>query len=77
MISSVENFDLLVNLSELILDKNGLEEIPPFPVMKSLETLWLNNNKINDLPKAVASISKSVMIIIIMIFIYTFLTRLK
>jgi len=58
-ISSPNGFEHLTRLTDLILDKNGMESLPNFPVMKSVETLWLNNNKLSDLVATVASISKT------------------
>ena len=43
------NLRLYQRLETLILDKNGLKRISSCPVVSSLETLWCNNNDIEDL----------------------------
>jgi hypothetical protein len=43
-------FDQFTALKTLILDKNFLDEFPAdFPVLQSVETLWINNNAVRDL----------------------------
>lgn len=46
----------LTCLSILILDKNELTSIKSCPVIKTLHTLWLNNNQFHDLEEIVNDI---------------------
>jgi len=48
-ISSGKGFEGLTKLHTLILDKNSIKSLSDFPIMKSVETLWLNNNEISQL----------------------------
>ena len=45
----LESLRVYQRLETLILDKNGLKGISSCPVVSSLETLWCNNNDIEDL----------------------------
>lgn len=56
------NFDKLPNLTEIILDKNGIEKLSAFPTMPKVVTLWINNNKIKDLAEFMDSVVKCVSI---------------
>jgi len=47
-IKSGAYFDRLTALEVLVLDKNNIETLDGWPVMKNVTTLWLNNNKISD-----------------------------
>lgn len=55
-ITSGRNFEGLVKLETLILDKNGIQGLTNFPRMESVTTLWLNNNNLTDMSSAVDSI---------------------
>ena len=46
----------LTSLSILILDKNALTNIKSCPVIKSLHTLWCNNNQFEDLEEIINDI---------------------
>ena len=46
------------NLSTLIIDKNNLTGLEIFPVIESLQTLWCNNNEIEDLVQFMDEVSK-------------------
>eukprot|EP00823_Brevimastigomonas_motovehiculus_P004538 TRINITY_DN2_c3_g1_i2.p1 TRINITY_DN2_c3_g1~~TRINITY_DN2_c3_g1_i2.p1 ORF type:complete len:331 (-),score=131.31 TRINITY_DN2_c3_g1_i2:437-1429(-) len=48
-INSGKGLDGFFKLQTLIMDKNKLTSISDFPVLTSLETLWINNNNIADL----------------------------
>jgi len=52
------NFDKLPSLTEIILDKNGVEKLVGFPVLSKVVTLWINNNKIKDLSEFMDSVVK-------------------
>lgn len=58
--STGANFDKLPNLTEIILDKNGIEKLAGFPTMPKVVTLWINNNKIKDLAEFMDSVVKCV-----------------
>eukprot|EP00501_MAST-03F_sp_TOSAG23-6_P000643 GSMAST32.ASY1.ANO1.667.1 assembled CDS len=58
-IRSCYSLSTLECLTTLILDKNGLQEIPnDMPKMNSIHTLWCNNNKISDLPAFIENVSR-------------------
>eukprot|EP00456_Euglypha_rotunda_P089451 TRINITY_DN9264_c0_g1_i8.p1 TRINITY_DN9264_c0_g1~~TRINITY_DN9264_c0_g1_i8.p1 ORF type:complete len:180 (+),score=30.08 TRINITY_DN9264_c0_g1_i8:111-650(+) len=46
-------------LETLVLDKNNLQNFEGWPVLKSVTTLWLNNNNISDINAAMDDISKT------------------
>jgi len=48
-----------LKLQTLQLDKNELAALTDFPVMPSLETLWINNNQLKDLKATMDAIEKS------------------
>eukprot|EP00164_Ancoracysta_twista_P003576 GFYU01004775.1.p1 GENE.GFYU01004775.1~~GFYU01004775.1.p1 ORF type:complete len:229 (+),score=74.00 GFYU01004775.1:100-786(+) len=54
------NMDALASftyLTDLILDKNGLQDLSACPIVPSVQTLWVNNNDINDLDKFLATLT--------------------
>jgi len=53
------NFEGLTVVETLILDKNNLENVEGWPIMKTVTTLWLNNNRISDINSAMDVISKT------------------
>lgn len=44
-----DEFSLLTDLKELDLAKNAITLVRPFPKLKNLEELWMNDNQITDL----------------------------
>jgi len=58
-IRSGANFDKLTSLKELVLDKNGIETLAGWPVLNSVNTLWINNNKIKDVVSCMDAVVKS------------------
>jgi len=58
-IKSGANFDQMTALEILVLDKNNIEALESWPVMRGIHTLWLNNNKISDVNVAMDWISKT------------------
>jgi len=59
-IQDFSNFEGLVKLETLIMDKNGLTEMKGFPSLPTVTTLWLNNNKISNLDKALEVLADTV-----------------
>ena len=49
-LESFRNLEHFSQLTTLILDKNYLPGLSDCPVIPTLETLWINNNAIEDLP---------------------------
>ncbi|KAL0241263.1 hypothetical protein GEMRC1_006498 [Eukaryota sp. GEM-RC1] len=47
------------NIKSLVLDKNSITGCEPFPELPLLQTLWLNDNKIEDLDTLLSNINKS------------------
>mmetsp|Transcript_22672 Transcript_22672/g.44889 ORF Transcript_22672/g.44889 Transcript_22672/m.44889 type:complete len:228 (+) Transcript_22672:63-746(+) len=45
-------------LEQLILDKNNLESLATIPVLKTVHTLWLNNNRFFDLATSLDQIER-------------------
>eukprot|EP00456_Euglypha_rotunda_P089450 TRINITY_DN9264_c0_g1_i7.p1 TRINITY_DN9264_c0_g1~~TRINITY_DN9264_c0_g1_i7.p1 ORF type:complete len:155 (-),score=27.68 TRINITY_DN9264_c0_g1_i7:11-475(-) len=58
-IKSGLHFDGMTVLETLVLDKNNLQNFEGWPVLKSVTTLWLNNNNISDINAAMDDISKT------------------
>lgn len=58
-IASGKNFEGLVALEQLVLDKNSLTGLNSFPTLPKVHTLWLNNNSITDLEKVLDQIRQS------------------
>jgi len=58
-ISSGKNFEGLVALEQLVLDKNSLSSLTAFPTLPKVHTLWLNNNSLTDLEKVIDQIRQS------------------
>ena len=58
--SSGEWLSKLPNLNELILDHNAIEVFKDYPRSHSVETLWINNNNINELKMFLDTIIKTV-----------------
>ena len=59
--TSMRNFENLRYFSQvetIVLDKNGLSDISTCPELKTLRTLWCNNNEISDLPAFLDDICK-------------------
>jgi hypothetical protein len=53
--------DGLVALKTLILDKNRLSQFPAdFPVLRQVETLWINNNEFDDRAELLDAIDRLV-----------------
>jgi len=44
-----DKLSYFTNLETLVLDKNNLKSLVGMPAIKTLKTLWLNNNQIDDL----------------------------
>jgi len=57
-IKSGANFDGMTVLETLVLDKNNLSTFEGWPTLKSITTLWLNNNNLKDINIAMDEISK-------------------
>jgi len=57
LITTVTNLEKFTYLKSLILDNNMLISQQDFPVIESLETLWVNNNKIDSLELFLNNIS--------------------
>ena len=47
---NLENLKYFSDLETLVLDKNGLVGLGNCPVIPTVQTLWCNNNLIDDLP---------------------------
>jgi len=47
--SAPANLHYFTKVATLILDKNNLSSLSGFPVMKTVTTLWFNNNQMNDI----------------------------
>eukprot|EP00455_Lapot_gusevi_P045393 TRINITY_DN579_c0_g1_i1.p1 TRINITY_DN579_c0_g1~~TRINITY_DN579_c0_g1_i1.p1 ORF type:complete len:239 (-),score=22.89 TRINITY_DN579_c0_g1_i1:116-832(-) len=58
-IKSGQNLDKFVNLRTLILDKNGLSSLADFPVLPTVDTLWINNNNFADLTSLMNDLERS------------------
>jgi len=58
-VSSAKNFEGLVALEQLVLDKNSITALPAFPTLPRVHTLWLNNNSLTELEKVVDQIKQS------------------
>jgi len=52
-------FDQMTALEVLVLDKNNIETLDSWPILRNVTTLWLNNNKISDVNAAMDFISKT------------------
>lgn len=50
-IKNLENIQYFKKLQTLVLDKNNLVDIKTLPNLPNLNTLWVNNNNISDLPE--------------------------
>ena len=57
-VKDVSNLSAYKNLTTLIVDKNNLINLEMFPVIKSLQTLWCNNNEIEDLVQFMNNVCK-------------------
>eukprot|EP00028_Trichosphaerium_sp_Am-I-7-wt_P010573 CAMPEP_0168527146 /NCGR_PEP_ID=MMETSP0405-20121227/12414_1 /TAXON_ID=498012 /ORGANISM="Trichosphaerium sp, Strain Am-I-7 wt" /LENGTH=227 /DNA_ID=CAMNT_0008550173 /DNA_START=46 /DNA_END=729 /DNA_ORIENTATION=+ len=57
-ISTVTNIDKFTGLRELILDNNSLVARQSLPSIPTLETLWVNNNKINNLDRFINEVAE-------------------
>jgi len=55
----VDNLEGFTRLTNLVLDNNLLTSRQNFPVIPTLETLWVNNNKIDDIETFLTVVSKS------------------
>jgi len=49
-VRSLENLKNFPRLEVLVLDKNGMADLSSLPVLEKVNTLWLNNNQLADLP---------------------------
>lgn len=58
-IKSGANFSGLAKLEQLVLDKNALAGLVDFPSLPKVHTLWLNNNNIENLDKAMEQIRQA------------------
>jgi len=56
---SGKGFEGLTKLTTLILDKNAIKGLIDFPAMKTVDTLWLNNNQISELKPLLDVVEKS------------------
>jgi len=52
-------FDQMTVLEALVLDHNDIETFSGWPVLKTVTTLWLNNNKISDINSAMDFLAKT------------------
>lgn len=59
-IRSGANLSKFVVLHTLVLDKNSIENLNGFPVLPSLDTLYLNNNNISELSSILATLQQIV-----------------
>jgi len=60
--NSINNFDWIARfpvLNELILDRNGISNLKSWPKSKSVTTLYLNNNNIDDIRELMDCVVKS------------------
>jgi len=57
-IKSGANFDGMTVLETLVLDKNNLDTFEGWPTLKSVTTLWLNNNNLKDINLAMDEVAK-------------------
>ena len=57
-VKDVSNLSAYKNLTTLIVDKNNLINLEMFPVIKTLQTLWCNNNEIEDLVQFMNNVCK-------------------
>ena len=53
-----ENLKYFTQVETIILDKNNLTDLLSSPALATLQTLWLNNNSISDLPALFDDITK-------------------
>jgi len=59
-IEKLDKLELFTNLNSLVVDNNNLiSDQSSIPIIKSLQTLWVNNNNISDLKLFLDCISKS------------------
>jgi len=58
----VDNLANFTALTDLILDKNKMtvKTLSSFPLLSSVETLWLNNNELEDLPRIMDALAAKV-----------------
>jgi len=59
LVSSWKGLESFSKLRTLILDKNSIKLLTDFPVLKTVDTLWLNNNQISELKPLLDIIEKS------------------
>jgi len=58
LLSTGKGLESFSRLQTLILDKNSLKSLSEFPQLKSVDTLWLNNNLFSDLKSLMDEIEK-------------------
>jgi len=58
-ISVVNNLEGFTKLRNLVLDNNSLSSQQDFPVIETLDTLWVNSNKIDDIVIFITQVEKS------------------